>query len=66
MAVVDLKSAYRSVHIRPDEQTITGLQLQFSGQKQPFTMCDTRLTFAARKSPAIFNRITQVEACSLR
>ena len=24
MAVVDLKSAYRSVHIRPDEQTITG------------------------------------------
>ena len=33
MAVVDLKSAYRSVHIRPDEQCITGLQWQFSGQK---------------------------------
>ena len=66
MAVVDLKSAYRSVHIRPDEQCITGLQWQFSGQKQPLTMCDTRLPFGARKSPAIFNRITQAVARSLR
>ena len=66
MAVVDLKSAYRSVHIRPDEQTITGLKWQFSGQKQPLTMCDTRFPFGARKSPAIFNRITQAVARSLR
>ena len=66
MAVVDLKSAYRSVHISPDEQCITGLQWQFSGQKQPLTMCDTRLPFGARKSPAIFNRITQAVARSLR
>ena len=29
-------------------------------------MCDTRLPFGARKSPAIFNRITQVVARSLR
>ena len=29
-------------------------------------MCDTRLPFGARKSPAIFNRITQAVACSLR
>ena len=53
MAVVDLKSAYRSVHIRPDEQCITGLQWQFSGQKQPHTMCDTRLPFA-HESPQQF------------
>ena len=66
MAVVDLKSAYRSVHIRPDEQCITGLQWQFSGQKQPLTMCDTRLPFGSRNSPAIFNRITQAMARSLR
>ena len=66
MAVVDLKSAYRSFHIRPDEQTITGLQWQFSGQKHPLTMRDTRLPFGARKSPAIFNRITQAVARSLR
>ena len=62
MAVVDLKSAYRSVHIRPIEQTITGLQWQFSGQKQPLTMCDKRLPFGARKSPAIFNPITHAVA----
>ena len=66
MAVVDLKSAYRSVHICPDEQCITGLQWQFSGQKQPLTMCDTRFPFGARKSPAIFNCITQAGAHSLR
>ena len=66
MAVVDLKSAYRSVHIRPDEQCVTGLQWQFSGQKQPLTLCNTRLPFGARKSPAIFNRITQAVARSLR
>ena len=66
MAVVDLKSAYRPVHIRPDEQTITGLQRQFSGQKQPLTMCDTRLPFGAHKSPAIFNSTTQAVARSLR
>ena len=63
IAVVDLN---HSVHIRPDEQTMTGLQWQFSGQKQPLTMCDTRLPFGARKSPAIFNRITQAVAPSLR
>ena len=59
MAVVDLKSAYRSVHIRPVEYEITGLSWKFSGDKYPTLMCDTRLPFGSRKSPSVFNRITQ-------
>ena len=66
MAVVDLKSAYRSVHIRPAEHAITGLKWRFTNQSEPLIMCDTRLPFGARKSPAIFNRITQAVARSLR
>ena len=66
MAIVDLKSAYRSVHIRPMEHAITELQWKFHNESDPITMCDTRLSFGARKSPAIFNRITQAVARSLR
>lgn len=66
MAIVDLKSAYRSVHIRPEEYTITGLQWQFHNESSPLVMCDTKLPFGSRKSPAIFNRITRAIARSLR
>ena len=59
MAVVDLKSAYRSVHIKPKEHCITGLRWWFSGDENATMMCDTRLPFGSRKSPSIFNRITQ-------
>ena len=58
MAIVDLKSAYWSVHIRPMEHAITGLQWKFHNDSDHIIMCDTRLPFGARKSPAIFNRIT--------
>ena len=56
MAKVDLKSAYRSVHIRPDQYKLTGLSW---GHHKPQYMYDTRLPFGARKSPSIFNRLTQ-------
>ena len=59
MAVVDLKSAHRSVHIKPKEHCFTGLQWWFSGDENATMMCDTRLPFGSRKSPSIFNRITQ-------
>ena len=65
MAIVDLKSAYRSVHIRPMEHAITGLEWKFHNESDPIIMCGTRLPFGARKSSAIFNRITQTVACSL-
>ena len=66
MAIVDLKSAYRSVHIRPMEHAITGLQWKFHNDSDPIIMCNTRFPFGARKSPAIFNRITQAVARFLR
>ena len=65
MAIVDLKSAYRSVHIRPMDHAITRLQWKFHNDSGPIIMCYTRLPFGARKSPAIFNQITQAVSRSL-
>ena len=59
MAVVDLKSAYRSVHIQHAQRTLTGLSWTFPGDKEPTIMYDSRLPFGSRKAPAIFNRLTQ-------
>ena len=58
MAKVDLKSAYRSVEIRHEHQTLTGLQWTFLGDSRPTTLLDKCLPFGAPKSPAAFNRIT--------
>ena len=58
-AKVDLKSAYRSVRIHPSNYPITGLKWQFSDHAAPTYLYDTRLPFGARKSPAIFHRLTQ-------
>ena len=59
-------SAYRSVHIHPAEHAITGLRWHFPNQSEPLIMCDTQLPFGSCTSVAIFNRITQALACSLR
>ena len=59
MAKVDLKWAYRSVGIQESHQAHTGLKWTFRGDQQPTYMVDHRLSFGGRKSPAIFNRITQ-------
>ena len=59
MAKVDLKWAYRSVGIQESHQALTGLKWTFRGDQQPTYMVDHRLSFGGRKSPAIFNRITQ-------
>jgi hypothetical protein len=66
MAVVDLNSAYRSVNIKESERCLTGLSWCFDGLHEPAILCDTRLPFGARKSPAIFNRITQAVTRYLR
>ena len=59
MAKVDLQAAYRSVGLHPSQYTLTGLSWTFSGDADPTVFVDTRLPFGARKSPAIFHRITQ-------
>ena len=59
MAKVDLQSAYKSVSIAKLETDLTGLKWHFEGEETPQYLRDRRLPFGARKSPAIFNRITQ-------
>ena len=56
MAKLDLKWAYRSVPIRPEHYTLTGLQWTFEGNREPTTLIDTAFPFGARKSPPYFNR----------
>ena len=58
-AKIDLKSAYRSVRIHPSDYNLTGLKWVFEGETDPVYLVDQRLPFGARKSPAIFHRLTQ-------
>ena len=59
MAKVDLKSAYRTVPIHPSQYPLTGLQWTFKDRSSSQFFMDTRLPFGARKSPAVFHRLTQ-------
>lgn len=58
MAKIDLEWAYRSVSIKECEQILTGLQWSFEDGETRY-LYDSRLPFGSRKSPAIFNRLTQ-------
>ena len=58
-AKIDLKSAYRSVNIHPSNYDLTGIKWVFQGDGAPTYMFDKKLPFGARKSPAIFHRLTQ-------
>ncbi len=59
MGKIDLANAYRVVRIHPSNYEYTGLQWTFSGQDKSTYMVDTRLPFGAKKSPMIFNELTQ-------
>ena len=60
LSKIDLKSAYRSVPIHPSNYAGTGLKWKFKGNKGKFTyFVDTRLPFGGKRSPEIFNRLTQ-------
>lgn len=59
LAKIDLSNAYRSVRIHPSNYVATGLQWTFTGDNQPTALVDTRLPFGARKSPEIFNHLSQ-------
>jgi hypothetical protein len=56
---IDLRSAYRVVHIHPSNYAVTGLKWRLCSDISETVMYDTRLPFGARLSPAIFNRLTQ-------
>ena len=59
LAKCNLKWAYRSIRVDKAHQTLTGLQWTFKGDSHTTILKDTALGMGARKSPAIFNRITQ-------
>ena len=51
MVVLDLRSAYRSVHISDNEHCLTGLSWKFPGDSTPTFMFDSWLPFGSWKSP---------------
>ena len=59
MAKLDLANAYRCVKIHPTNHDVTGLKWKFSGDDTETFLVDCRLPFGARKSPEIFNLLTQ-------
>lgn len=59
LAKVDLASAFRSVRTNITNHTFCGLQWTFAGDTQPTMMVDKRLPFGARRSPYVFNALTQ-------
>ena len=50
LATLDLQWAYRSVPIKKDEQTLTGLSWTFMQDNHPTYLADCRLPFGARKA----------------
>lgn len=66
-AKVDLKAAYRSVCIHPDDYAATGLKWTFEGDKDPTYLFDSRLPFGSNVGPFIFHRLSQaVRRCMAR
>lgn len=59
MAKLDLKSAYRSVPVHPDNYPLTGLKWRFIGSDSDTYMIDTRLPFGCRLSPLHFHKLTK-------
>lgn len=59
MCKIDLKSAYRSVGIKPSQYHMSGLKWQFTGDQEFTYIVDTRLMMGASKAPSIFHRLSQ-------
>ena len=59
LAKIDLKSAYRSVRIHPDDHHLTGLAWRFGEGESLTVMRDTRLPYGCRLAPSVFNDLTQ-------
>ena len=66
-AKIDLKAAYRSVCIHPDNYCVTGLKWTFGEDRHPTYMFDSRLPFGSTVGPACFHRRSQaVRRCMIR
>ena len=59
MAKINLKSAYRSVHLHPSQYAFTGFKWKFKNNDHFTYLYDTALPFGSRKSPSIFHRLSQ-------
>ena len=59
MAKIDLRHAYRSVHIHPSNYQATGLKWKFSNSNHFTYFVDTRLPYGGRRAPGIFHRLAQ-------
>lgn len=56
MSVIDIKSAYRAVCIRPEHRKYLGFKWEIDGVVRTF--CDNRLCFGLRTGPCHFNMIS--------
>lgn len=56
MATIDIKSAYRSVSVRPDHWGYQGIQWELDGQQ--LLLVDTRLCFGLKCAPFIFSTLS--------
>jgi hypothetical protein len=66
-AKVDLKAAYRSVCIHPDDYNVTGLKWTFESQTEPTYLFDSRLPFGSKVGPSVFHRLSQaIRRCMAR
>jgi hypothetical protein len=63
---VDLKNAFRSVGICQDNYCATGLKWRFSGDDNYTYMVDRRVIFGGRRSPEIFNDLSQAVLSIMR
>ena len=59
LAKVDLRHAYCSIPVHPDNYPALGLKWKFQGETTHTYLVDTRLPFGASSSAGIFHRITQ-------
>ena len=59
MAKIDLRRAYRTVHIHPNNYQATGLKWKFQNSNKFTYMVDSRLPYGGRRAPSIFHRLTQ-------
>ena len=59
MAKIDLRHAYRTVHIQPNNYQATGLKWKFQNSKKFTYMVDTRLPYGGRRALGIFHHLTQ-------
>ena len=67
MASIDIKDAYRAVHIHPRDRLKQGLKWHFSGEGSASYMIDNRLCMGLSSSPFIFNRLSDfVVRCGVR